>query len=352
MDPRQRFTEGVIDTITDTLGDAFHHEVLFVGRMGKTGLVEEISAPARGNSEQVPALFPFMERGDVVIHNHPSGAIRPSGADLGIASRLGNQGIGFFIVDNAVTELYIVAEPVETWKRENLDVREIVSIAAEGGPLDRNLASYEPRDEQAGMLEEVTGAFNDDAVAVIEAGTGVGKSFAYLIPSLLWAKKNRERVLVSTHTINLQHQLYEKDIPLIRKVLDIEIKAVVAKGRGNYVCLRRIEESEAERELFTDWESELAAIRSWSEKTKEGSKSDLPFYPAEEVWQAVCSESDTCVGLRCSHRERCFVLKARKEAASADLIIVNHHLYFADLAMRMNETGDRKSTRLNSSHYS
>lgn len=331
--------EGVIETISDTLRDAFHHEVLFVGRMGKSGLVEEISAPARGNSDQVPALFPFMEKGDVVIHNHPSGAIRPSGADLSVASRLGNQGIGFFIVDNTVAELYVVAEPVETWKRENLDIDEIRSIVESGGLLDRNLESYEPRNEQASMLEAVAHAFNDDAVAVIEAGTGVGKSFAYLIPSLQWAKRNRERVIVSTHTINLQHQLYEKDIPVIRNVLGLEIKAVVAKGRGNYLCLRRIEEMEAERELFTDWESELAAIRGWAEKTKEGAKSDLSFYPTEEIWQSVCSESDTCVGLRCAYRERCFVLKARKEAASADLIIVNHHLYFADLSMRMNETG-------------
>jgi len=189
------------------------------------------------------------------------------------------------------------------------------------------------------MLEAVGAAFNEQQLAVIEAGTGVGKSLAYLLPAASWALQNRERVIISTATINLQQQLLDKDIPLAEKLLGKQVAAKLVKGRGNYVCLRRLEDTIEEMALFSQEESELEAIKKWSEVTDSGSRDDLSFFPSQDIWSRVCSESDACMGLRCPQRDRCFVLRSRREAAASNLLIVNHHLLFSDLAARVDGAG-------------
>jgi ATP-dependent DNA helicase DinG len=185
----------------------------------------------------------------------------------------------------------------------------------------------------------VSRAFNEDAVVCAEAGTGVGKSFAYLLPSMAWAVANDERVVISTATINLQQQLFDKDIPLVASAMGKKVKAVLLKGRSNYLCLRRLADAMVERELFPEEGQGLEAIAAWAETTKTGSRSDLPFLPDEGVWSRVCSESDTCLAMRCPDRERCFFLALRREAAEARILVVNHHLLFADLAARESGAG-------------
>ncbi len=339
MNIGERFTKEAAIAARETIAEADGNEVFFTGTFNGSGKVEHLVVAARGNESSVPALEPFVESGDVVIHNHPSGSLRPSGPDLRIASSLGNRGIGFYIIDNAVTEIYCVAEPARKRRVLPLDTALLADLILPGGSLSRIFPDYEARDSQIAMMEGAAAAFNDEKILLAEAGTGVGKSLAYLIPSLAWAAKNGERVVVSTATINLQQQLIEKDIPLVQKLLKGKVKSVLVKGRGNYLCLRRFEEALEENALFKEAGGELDTIREWIKSSETGSRSDLPFYPLQETWQKVCSETDACMGLRCRHRESCFVLRARREAASANLLVVNHHLLFSDLALRMDGAG-------------
>ena len=339
MKSGERFTSEVIHTIVEAIEDAEGQEVLFYGKVNGEGVVHEIDAAGRGNESAAPALFPYMESGDVVIHNHPSGVLRPSDADLQVASRLGNQGIGFYIVDNRVRSVYCVSEPVGQEPKTPLNVSVLSDIIRPGGVMSTNFPSYESREPQIEMLEAVGTAFNSRQLAVIEAGTGVGKSLAYLLPAISWALQNRERVIVSTATINLQQQLIDKDIPLAESLLGTEVHAKLVKGRGNYICLRRLEDTLEEMALFSQNESELEAIKKWVEVTETGSREDLSFFPSPELWGRVCSESDACMGLRCPYREKCFVIRSRREAAASKLLVVNHHLLFSDLAARVDGAG-------------
>jgi ATP-dependent DNA helicase DinG len=334
-----RLSPRIIEEIREAIADADGNEVFLVGKVGEDGKVFAVTVGARGTSEAVPVLSPHLEEGNAVIHNHPSGGTRPSNADLGVASRLGNQGIGFYIVDNDLVEIYVVAEPVLPRQVVSLDEDKLAAGLLPGGALSRVYPLFEERESQAQMLRLVCRAFNNDEICAAEAGTGVGKSLAYLVPAVAWAVRNGERVVVSTNTINLQQQLMEKDIPLAKKVLGEDPKVVLVKGRGNYLCLHRLNEALEEMGLFDERDPELLSIREWARTTETGSRTDLSFYPADETWSRVCSEADACLGLRCNHREGCFVLKARREASSARILIANHHLLFADLALRLEGSG-------------
>jgi ATP-dependent DNA helicase DinG len=335
----ERFEPWAIEQIREAIAGANGNEVFLVGICGEGGRVEEVTVGARGTEDAVPILRPHLRAGCVVIHNHPSGGLAPSGPDIAIASRLGNEGIGFSIVDNQVSAVYVVAEPVPAREVTPLDLESLAAGLAPGGGLSRIAPHYEPRESQIGMLRLVSSAFNGDEIAAVEAGTGVGKSLAYLLPALSWAEANGERVVISTNTINLQQQLMEKDIPLAKRILGIDPKVVLVKGRGNYLCLHRLREALDEVSLFDEEDPELAAIQEWALSTSTGSRTDLSFYPREETWARVCSEADACLGLRCSLRDGCFVLKARRDAASAKVLVANHHLLFSDLSLRLAGTG-------------
>lgn len=339
MNIGERFTADAVRFAREAIDDAEGREVFFVASFGEEEKIEGLEVAARGDDGSVPALEPFLERGDAVVHNHPSGMLKPSGPDLRIASDLGNRGIGFYIIDNRARRVYCVAEPARKKRREALDQEMLCSLMLPGGALSSIFPDYESRDSQVAMTERIINAFNQDKIMVCEAGTGVGKSLAYLIPAAAWAILNGERVVVSTATINLQQQLIEKDIPLVRRLLKGELKSVLVKGRGNYLCFRRLEEALEENSLFREEDSDLEAIRQWALSSESGSRSDLPFYPKKETWSAVCSETDACMGLKCRYREHCFVLKARREAAGANLLVVNHHLLFSDLALRLDGAG-------------
>jgi ATP-dependent DNA helicase DinG len=345
MKASERLSPSVVSKLKAEIEDAEGNEVFCAGHRDES-LVAEIVIAARGGRDAVPALVPYLERGDVVIHNHPSGVLKASGPDLAIASFLGNQGIGFYIVDNEVERIYVCAEPVEKKRLVRMDGDELAAIISPGGALSRLSDSYECRASQVDMLREVARAFNDDGICVAEAGTGVGKSFAYLIPACVWAMKNDERVVVSTGTINLQQQLLDKDIPFVKKLLKSTIKTVLVKGRGNYLCLRRLEDALAESGLFLEEDKDLGAVADWAKITSDGSKTDLPFMPENGLWSRVNSEADFCLGIRCSRRDECFVLKARREAASAKVLVVNHHLLFSDLALRIRGAGFENSAVL------
>ncbi|MCX7028603.1 MAG: helicase c2 [Spirochaetes bacterium] len=338
----RRLAPEAIEAIRLAIGEAGGNEVFLVGIVGGGGLVESVKVGARGSDEAVPVLRPHLRGGDVVLHNHPGGPLAPSRADLAIASRLGDEGIGFYIVDNRVDEVYVVAEPVTAREVTPLDRAALARALEPGGALNRLVPWFEERPSQVGMLRAVCDAFNGDGILAVEAGTGVGKSLAYLLPALAWAARNGERVVVSTNTINLQQQLMEKDIPLVKRILapdGLDPRVALVKGRGNYLCLHRLAEAAEETTLFEEPDGELAAIGDWALTTSTGDRTDLSFFPSDEIWSRVCSEPDACHGLRCSRREGCFVLRARREASAAVVLVANHHLLFADLAFRMDGGG-------------
>ena len=336
----ERIDPDVIEHIRNEINDANGSEVAFVGTIDEAGIVREVKAVAHGNLAQVPAPMPHLERGDVVIHNHPGGTMRPSSADIGVAAELGNLGIGSYIVDNSVELIYVIVEPVPARELVPIDGDALADLLTGGNQISSVIPGFEPRESQTAMLRLAARALNESRLCVAEAGTGVGKSFAYLIPALAWAEQNDERVVISTATINLQQQLVEKDIPIVKKILGSDAKVALVKGRGNYLCLNRLEElAEEESGLFAEPGSELNAIRAWAETTSTGSKSDLPFVPDESLWSQVCSDADSCSGMRCRNRDTCFILRARKEAAGARLLVANHHLLFSDLSLRLHGAG-------------
>ena len=354
MDTGVRFSASVIEAMRHDIQEAGGNEVFWAGMLNADAMVVSVRVGARGTGHEVLVhnalvreLSGDMRQPDgkthaaaqVLIHNHPSGLLEPSGADMGVAASALENSIGFYIVNNDVSDVYVVTEPVMPRKLVPLDEKDTVSLLAAGGPLSVRNPHYEERPSQLALLSAVCRAFNGAKVGVFEAGTGVGKSYAYLVPAMLWAAQNRERVVVSTGTINLQQQLLEKDIPAAAAVTGKKIKAVLVKGRQNYVCLRRLAQASDERDMFSDETEVLDRIFSWAQTSGTGSRSDLSFMPPEAVWSRVNSESDACFGMRCPHRERCFVMKVRKEASDANLIVVNHHLLFADIESRLSGTG-------------
>jgi len=338
-DAAERLSDAVCRQMAQDVDSAGGCEVLWCGKLDGEGMIYEAVPAARGHEQAVPAIFPHMEKGDVIIHNHPSGILKPSSADLTQASLLGNNGIGFYIVDNEVGSVYVVVEPVPVVPERPLAEEDLASILEPGGALSRISPGYEERPSQVGLVRLITRGFNEEKLVVAEAGTGVGKSYAYLLPSLCWAEANEQRVVISTATINLQQQIMEKDLPMARQLTGTDVKAVLVKGRRNYLCLNRLQEALEEDSLFRDENDELFRIREWAASSKEGSLSELPVVPDDALWSQLCSETDACFGPRCRYHERCFVMRARREAASAGILVVNHHLFFADLSLRLNGMG-------------
>ncbi len=210
---------------------------------------------------------------------------------------------------------------------------EVLSLLEPGGALSLAIKGFESRQEQKEMLQDVVSAFNEGEIALIEAGTGTGKSMAYLIPALLFATKCQGKVLISTRTINLQEQLFHKDLPELQKALNLDVKVVIAKGMYNYLCKRKLKDSEMELAALPEEEKDqFEKIVAWQAGALSGSKTDLPFTPSEKTWERVCCESDSCNGKRCPFYKECFFFKARKEAENAKIIIANHNLFFADIA--------------------
>ncbi len=339
MNASERFTPDAAETYRRAIADARGNEVFAVGKLDEDGLVCELVVAARGHKSAVLAFGSQVDRGDVLVHNHPSGFLEPSDADLAVAAQAGERGAGSYIVDNDVREVYVVMEPVRRKALTALDVDEIAGVLETGGKLASRLPGYEPRPSQIELTRRITEVFNEGGVLAAEAGTGVGKSFAYLLPAFAWAVRNKERVVVSTATINLQKQLVDKDIPLVAALFKRTPKAVLVKGRGNYVCWTRLADALDEEGLFAGEDHPLRRIEAWAGKTATGDRADLSFWPEDGAWGRVCSEADACLGPRCAHRERCFVLRMKREAADADLIVANHHILFSDLSARMDGAG-------------
>jgi ATP-dependent DNA helicase DinG len=207
-------------------------------------------------------------------------------------------------------------------------VERVRAFFSENGPLSK-AKNFEFRPQQQEMAAAVARALEEERHLVVEAGTGVGKSLAYLAPAILFAIEQHKKAIVSTHTINLQEQLLYKDIPILKKILPVDFEAALMKGRQNYLCPRRLERAlQQQNELFTGPEqNELTRLAEWAGTTRDGSLSDLSVEPDPKVWTQVCSEPHICTTKSCG-QSNCFYQQARKRLLSSDVIVINHTLLF------------------------
>lgn len=226
---------------------------------------------------------------------------------------------------------------------------DVGAILGPGGSIARRLKNYEHRSQQLDMAEAVAKALANKQHLVAEAGTGVGKSFAYLVPAILYATADQvegerqdsdeeasRRIVVSTHTISLQEQLIEKDLPLLNSVIPREFTSVLVKGRGNYLSRRRFDVARSRAvSLLNETEAgQLDQMRSWLKSTPDGSLSSLPFRPSGSLWDEVASDTSNCLGRKCKTYDQCFYYQARRRVQGAQILVVNHALFFTDLAIR------------------
>ena len=196
--------------------------------------------------------------------------------------------------------------------------------------------AFEFRPQQLRMAEAVANALANRRHLAVEAGTGVGKSFAYLAPAILHAVENKRRAVISTYTINLQEQIMGKDIPALAKILPVQFNATLVKGRANYLCPCRLKKAlrSADGLFLSTEQAELKRIAKWAADTKDGSRSDFDIEPDPNVWSQVCSERGLCSAQKCEKDCKCFYQEARRRMRTADVLVVNHHLFFSEIALR------------------
>lgn len=311
-------------------------EVFAVGEVdrGKPRKVTAVEVHARGTSDAVLALRTRPRSGQVVIHNHPSGDLRPSPADTHLAGNFGEDGVGFVIVDSEVKRCNWVVEPVQR-DLEPVDPAEVRRFFEEELPLA--LSGWEPRPAQADMAERIGAALGaaEGETLIVEAGTGTGKSLAYLVPAALWAMHNDTKVVVSTFTRGLQAQIMGDDLPLVHKVFGNRLRSAVLKGRSNYLCRRKLESAEVQ----PDEVESLRRVVEWAQTSKTGDRGEIASLE-EGVWEEVESDSEHTLRARCPHFNTCFYYNARREAAGAHVIVVNHALLLADLTLKARNNGN------------
>jgi ATP-dependent DNA helicase DinG len=222
------------------------------------------------------------------------------------------------------------------------ELKDIVEkVFPPGGTLSRLHPGYEFRPGQIEMAKAVAEALESGRHLIVEAGTGTGKTLAYLVPAIAAAIKGRKRILISTGTKNLQEQLMEKDLPFLSKLFGGKFTASYMKGRGNYLCLFRLEKAEQQPILDgLEQLSQFDSVRQWAKETKNGDRSELDYLPEDiSFWSRINARSEVCLGQKCPDFERCFITRMRAKAIESDIVVVNHHLFFADLSLKGSNFG-------------
>ncbi|MFC1504620.1 helicase C-terminal domain-containing protein [Spirochaetota bacterium] len=325
-------------------------EMFFGGFISPDKKIYELTLLSKGNRRMVPVVFDEAIKYDVIIHNHPDGILEPSDNDLEIASGTGNYGVGFYIVDNTLDSVNVIVAYKPKAEIYPLDVDKVSQYFSEDGDIAAVYPEYELRQSQVTMVQGVVKAYNENAVYVCEAGTGTGKSIAYLIPSYKWICENKEKVVISTNTINLQEQLISKDIPLLERIVKKKVNYALVKGRNNYLCMRKLKNLTYDKmtdtvtdhhdtltySSLTETEREqIEGILEWGKITQTGDKSELPFIPVYTLWDLFSSEVDTCLKSRCKYNSECLYQKARRKIFTSELLVVNHHILCADMAIKL-----------------
>ncbi len=216
-----------------------------------------------------------------------------------------------------------------------IEYSKIEEFFAPEGLFQQNFPPFEIRTSQRDLARRITRTINEKRFLIAEAGTGVGKTFSYLVPAMLYADQEEQPLVISTYTKNLQMQLAQKDIPQVAQILDLNLEIAVLMGRSNYLCRTRLQFLHQKKEQFPV--RLLPQIYLWAQETEEGTFEEWSFADHPEIWSLIAADADGCQGQFCPHQNDCFVQKARRKCQQADIIVINHHLFFSDLKMQNSE---------------
>lgn len=329
------FTNKAILKLKESLIKSSGNEIFWGCNLDKKGnLIDKVDPIFYGSEESVLFDINISTKYDLVLHNHPSEILEPSENDQKIAYQCMRLSIGFAIIDNSLLQCYFIIPPRSVKKREKINEEIIDKLL--GNPdesLYKVLPDYKIRSSQIDLSRLVLNIINEDKFAFIEAPTGIGKSLAYLIPSLLYSDKNNVRIIISTYTKNLQNQLIKKDIPMSlkieNKVIKKELKYEVAYGRQNYLCYLAYFnfKNNINNILFGVIDGEiLNQLDIWVEKTSTGLLLELSSNFDKRIIDELRSSSSSCISLKCKFYNRCFFYNSKRKLNGSDIIVTNHHL--------------------------
>ncbi|MFN3411037.1 MAG: helicase C-terminal domain-containing protein [Exilispira sp.] len=325
------FTNKAISKLKESLIKSGGNELFWGCNLDKKGnLIDKVEPIFYGSEESVLFDINISTKYDLVLHNHPSGILEPSENDQKIAYQCMRLAIGFAIIDNFLLQCYFIIPPRSIKKREKINEENIGKLL--GNPdetLYKVLPDYKIRSSQIDLSRLVLKIINEDKIGFIEAPTGIGKSLAYLIPSLLYSNKNNVRIIISTYTKNLQNQLIKKDIPISLKIAKKELKYEVAYGRQNYLCYLAYFnfKNNINNILFEVIDGEiLNQLDIWVEKTSTGLLLELSSNFDKRIIEELRSSSSSCISLKCKFYNRCFFYNSKRKLNGSDIIVTNHHL--------------------------
>ena len=336
MDIKDRFSEESLQIIKKYLQENNNKSMIFKATFDDNELIQEpffLSLYKKKNFEET---LTKVSKNEVVIRTTKPNHLYPSDMELELSEELYNRrNIAYCLLSSDLDDFYFVQDIDRTF----LEEVNIKNYFTNDGILAKEIKGFEYRKEQEEMAHYIQDAINEDRKIIIEAGTGTGKTLAYLIPAIKWAVVNKKKVIIATNTINLQEQLLLKDIPLAKSIIKEEFSYVLVKGRSNYLCKRFFNELSIGRSIDIETFSmeareQIEYILKWGNKTKSGDKAELPFEVYPDVWELVQSTTELCLGKKCPYRKECFFMKTRMEKMEADILISNHHVFFADLNVR------------------
>ena len=336
MDIKDRFSEESLQIIKKYLQENNNKSMILKATFDDNELIQEpffLSLYKKKNFEET---LTKVSKNEVVIRTTKPNQLYPSDMELELSEELYNRrNIAYCLLSSNLDDFYFVQDI----DRAFLEEINIENYFAKDGVLAKEIKGFEYRKEQEEMAHYIQDAINEDRKLIIEAGTGTGKTLAYLIPAIKWAVANKKKVIIATNTINLQEQLLFKDIPLAKSIIKEDFSYVLVKGRSNYLCKRLFNELSIGRSIDIETFSmeareQIEYILKWGNKTKTGDKAELPFEVYPDVWELVQSTTELCLGKKCPYRKECFYMKTRMEKMEADILISNHHVFFADLNVR------------------
>ena len=336
MDIKDRFSKESLQTIKKYLEEQNNKSMIFKATFDEDELIQEPFFLSLYKKKSFEETLTKVARNEVVIRTTKPNQLYPSDMELELSEELyTRRNIAYCLLSSDLDDFYFVQD-IDRIFLEDIDIKNYFS---KDGILAKEIKGFEYRQEQKEMAQYIQEAINEDRKIIVEAGTGTGKTLAYLIPAIKWAVVNKKKVIIATNTINLQEQLLLKDIPLAKSIIKDEFSYVLVKGRNNYVCKRLFNElalgKNIDIETFSiEAREQIEYILKWGNKTKTGDKAELPFEVYPDVWELVQSTTELCLGKKCPYRKECFYMKTRMEKMEADILISNHHVFFADLNVR------------------
>ena len=318
MDIKDRFSEESLQTIKEYLIENDNKSIIFKATFDENEVIQEPFFLSLYKKKTFEETLTKVKRDEVVIRITKPNQLYPNDLELELSEELFNRrNIAYCLLSSDLDDFYFIQD-IDRTNLEKIDIEDYFSEE---------------------MAKNIQNAINDNRKIIVEAGTGTGKTLAYLIPAIKWAITNKKKVIIATNTINLQEQLLLKDIPLAKSVIKDEFTYALVKGRSNYLCKRLFTELSLGKSIdiesfSTEAREQIEYILKWGNKTKTGDKAELPFEVYPDVWELVQSTTELCLGKKCPFRKECFYMKTRMKKMEADILISNHHVFFSDLNVR------------------